>query len=287
MRVRKHRADPHPQDLREDRSPLQARAHRPHRQALRPAVVEGCGVPEKRPLSRRLRARRLPGSPEDGRFRAVAGGDSPRDPRKRPFLCCRRRDVPQLLRKRPKVCALIQQGAADPCFVALAICITPGRWRTRFRGAATPKLKRILLAFSDAGGLNARPQSFAVRNKRKTLRFTVGTSPLCSRRAPSSSRVPAHSQDGAAIAATAHAPASPLARAAPAPCLRFAVRRPRLQAPPLLQVAASTPSRGLPARAPPQTAPRDGWGCRRRRWRSGDTWGRNRRARGSRSLPGN
>ena len=226
VRVRKHRADPHPQDLREDRSPLQARAHRPHRQALRPAVVEGCGVPEKRPLSRRLRARRLPGSPEDGRFRAVAGGDSPRDPRKRPFLCCRRRDVSQLLRKWPKVCALIQQGAADPCFVALAICITPGRWRARFRGAATPKLKRILLAFSDAGGLNARLQSFAVRNKSKTLRFTAGTSPLCSRRAPSSSRVPACSQDGAAIAAAAHVPASSSALAGRRPLLAICSEAP-------------------------------------------------------------
>ena len=177
MRVRKHRANPHPQDLREDRSPLQAGAHRPHRQVLTPGRADGRGVPEKRPLSRRLRARRLPGPPEDGRFRAVAGGDSPRNPRKRPFSRCYVRARPGLLRKRPTVCALIQLGAADPCFVALAICITPGRWRARFRGAATPKLKRILLAFSDAGGLNARPQSFAVRNKRKTLRFTAGTSP--------------------------------------------------------------------------------------------------------------
>ena len=158
-------------------------------------MVEGCGVPEKRPLSRRLRARRLPGSPEDGRFCVACGRDTPGgrlkttvyvllrvgaalgDLRKRPVSRCYARARPGLLRKRPKVCALIQQGAADPCFVALAICITPGRWRARFRGAATPKLKRILLAFSDAGGLNARPQSFAVRNKRKTLRFTAGTSP--------------------------------------------------------------------------------------------------------------
>ena len=168
VRVRKHRANPHPQDLREDRSPLQAGAHRPHRQALRPAVVEGCGVPEKWPLSRRLRARRLPGSPEDGRFCVACGRDTPGgspeddrlraavgktppgaakpadfvllrvgaalgDLRKRPFSSCYARARAGLLRKRPKVCALIQQGAADPCFVALAICITPGRWRARFR----------------------------------------------------------------------------------------------------------------------------------------------------------
>ena len=148
----------------------------------------------EKPLPRRLRTRCFSELPGDDRFRFAAGETSPGaakpavfaqlrvgaalgDLRKRPFSSCYARARPGLLRKRPKVCALIQQGAADPCCVALAICITPGRWRVRFRGAATPKLKRILLAFSDAGSLSPRPQSFAVRSKRKTLRFTAGMSP--------------------------------------------------------------------------------------------------------------
>ena len=190
MRVRKHRADPHPQDLRKDRSPLQVGAHRPHRQVLRSAVGEGRGTPEKRPLPRCLRARCLPGGlPEDDRLRAAAGerppmirekqfprrlrtrcfsglpeddwfrfaagetspgaakpavpaqlGGSPGDPRKRPFSRCCGQDAPQLSRKRPKVCVIIRQGAADPCFAALVVCIIPGRWCACFRSAATPEL---------------------------------------------------------------------------------------------------------------------------------------------------
>lgn len=124
------------------------------------------------------------------------------DLRKRPFSSCYARARPGFLRKRPKVCALIQQGAADPRFVALAICITPGRWRVCFRDAATPKLKRILLAFSDAGGLNARPQSFAVRNKRKTLRFTAGTSPSVPGKPPSPLRVSSYPLAGSACASS-------------------------------------------------------------------------------------
>ena len=171
------------------------------------------GCRKKRPLSRRLRVRRLPGSPEDGRFCVACGRDTPGgpseddrlraavgktppgaakpsdfvllrvgaalgDPRKRPFSSCYARARPGLLRKRPKVCALIQQGAADPCFVALAICITPGRWRARFRGAATPKFKRILLAFSDDRGpqcsaakfcSSQQAQNFAVHGRHVTL----------------------------------------------------------------------------------------------------------------------
>ena len=220
------------------------------------------------------------GLPGDDRFRFAAGETSPGaakpavfaqlregaalgDLRKRPFSSCYARARPGLLRKRLKVCALIQQGAANPCFVALAICITPGRWRVRFRGAATPKFKRILLVFSDAGGLNARPQSFAVRNKRKTLRFTAGTSPSVLGEPPRRRGPRAASGWG-----------------------RDRCHRPRACKPPRSCGSRPTPSRGLPARVPPQTAPRDGWGCRRRRWRSGDIRGRSRRARESRSLPG-
>ena len=84
VRVRKYRANPHPQDLREDRGPLQARAHRPHRQVLTPAVVEGVrGV-------RRLK---------NGRFRAACGRDAPGVARRRPFSCCCRRGIPHDLRK--------------------------------------------------------------------------------------------------------------------------------------------------------------------------------------------
>ena len=234
----------------------------------------------RRPLPRRLRARHPGGPSEDDRLRAAVGKTPPGaakpsdfvllrvgaalgDPRKRPFTRCFARARAGLLRKRPKVCALIQQGAADPCFVALTICIAPGRWRVCFRGAATPKLKRILLAFSDAGGLNARPQSFAVRNKRKTLRF--------------------------AACASTSVPGELLCPCGFRPTIRMGPRSlaslTHLRAP-RSHGSRSTPSRGLPAQAPPQTAPRGGWGCRRRRWRSGDTWGRSRRARGSRSLPG-
>ena len=103
----------------------------------------GRGAPEKRPLPRRLRARRLPELPEEDRFCVACGRDTPggrlkttvcvplrarRPPGvawRRPFSCCCRRDTPpgthengrsravvgqtprQLLRKTPKVCALI------------------------------------------------------------------------------------------------------------------------------------------------------------------------------------
>ena len=75
-------------------------------------MVEGCGVPEKRPLSRRLRARRLQGLPGDDRFRAAADEASPMICEKaasapladevflgaawrRPVSFCCRRDIPR------------------------------------------------------------------------------------------------------------------------------------------------------------------------------------------------
>lgn len=148
------------------------------------------------------------------------------------------------------------------------------------------KFKRILLAFSDAGGLNARPQSFAVRNKRKILRFTVGTSPSVPGKPPRPRGPRAAVRMGPAIAAAAHVPASSSVLAGRRPLLAICSEAPMPASPLALASPASTPSQGLPARVPPQTAPRDGWGCRRRRWRSGNTRGRSRRARESRSLPG-
>ena len=132
---------------------------RPHRQVLTP-LAGGWAWGVGRLKNGRSRVACGSGTPGVARRRpfshSCGWGAAPGDPRKRPFTCCYARARPGLLRKRPKVCALIQQGAADPCFVALAICITPGRWRARFRGTATPKFKRILLAFSDDGGLSAR-----------------------------------------------------------------------------------------------------------------------------------
>ena len=128
---------------------------RPHRQVLTPLTggwAWGVGRLKKRLLPRRLRKRHPRGCPKTTVPAQLRVGAAPGDPRKRPFTRCCTRARPGLLRKRPKVCALIQQGAADPCFVALAICITPGRRRTCFRGAATPKVKRILLAFLDTRG---------------------------------------------------------------------------------------------------------------------------------------
>lgn len=84
-----------------------------------------------------------------------------------------------------------------------------------------------------------------------------------------------------------HTPqAPPSALAGRRPLLAICSEAPMPASPSALVAPASTPLQGLPARVPPQTAPRDGWGCRRRRWRSGDTRGRSRRARESRSLPG-
>ena len=132
VRVRKHRADPHPQDLREDRSPLQAGAHRPYRQALTTGTSDGRGVPE----NGRFRAacgEAPPGSPEEDRFRATADerppmicekavsasltarrflgfaeGDrfrfaaGPGGPRNRPFSRCCRPNAPAALTKKAK-----------------------------------------------------------------------------------------------------------------------------------------------------------------------------------------
>ena len=122
-------------------------------------LLQARGLPGsvKKPFPRRLRTRCFSGLPEDDRFRFAAGetspgaakpavpaqlrvGAAPGDPRKRPFSRCCGRDAPQLLRKRPKVCALIQQGAADSCFVALAVHITPGRWPACFWGYSSTRV---------------------------------------------------------------------------------------------------------------------------------------------------
>ena len=140
--------------------------------------------------------------------------------------------------------------------------------------------------FRTTGGLNARPQSFAVRNKRKVLRFTAGTPPSV----PGEPPCPRGSRPAVGMEPRGLPPPprlqAPSALAGRRPLLAICSEAPMPASPLARAGRRTTPSRGLPARAPPQTAPRDGWGCRRRRWRSGDTRGRNRRARESRSLPG-
>lgn len=148
------------------------------------------------------------------------------------------------------------------------------------------KFKRILLAFSDAGGLNARPQSFAVRNKRKVLRFTAGTPPFVLGEPPRPRGFRSAVRMGPRSLTPPTHPQAPSALAGRRPLLAICSEAPMPASPLAFANPAFTPSQGLPARVPPQTAPRDGWDCRRRRWHSGDTRGRNRRARESRSLPG-
>ena len=140
--------------------------------------------------------------------------------------------------------------------------------------------------FRTTGGLSARPQSFAVRNKRKILRFTAGTPPSVLGEPPRPRGFRPATRMGPRSLVPPTRLASPSALAGRRPLLAICSEAPMPASPSALAGRHPTPSRDLPAQAPPQTAPRDGWGCRRRRWRSGDTRGRSRRAHESRSLPG-
>ena len=169
-------------------------------------LLQARGLPGsvKKPFPRRLRTRCFSGLPEDDRFRFAAGetspgaakpavpaqlrvGAAPGDPRKRPFSRCCGRDAPQLLRKRPKVCALIQQGAADSCFVALAVHITPGRWPACFWGySGTRVITHTFGVFGRQGHQRSAekfcssqyPQNFAVHDRHIAPFSRRGFSPL-------------------------------------------------------------------------------------------------------------